>query len=63
MDYTTANIRNLAIAGHGQTGKTTFFERLLYAAGVVSQPESVESGKTVSDSSPDEVQRHISGIL
>ncbi|MDR3312395.1 MAG: elongation factor G [Spirochaetaceae bacterium] len=60
MDFSTTHIRNIAIAGHGQTGKTTLFERLLAVAGVIGEAQTVESGKTVSDASPDEVQRHIS---
>jgi elongation factor G len=60
MSYSTDNIKNVSIAGHGQTGKTTLFERLLYAGGAVSRAETVESGKTVSDYSAEEIERKIS---
>ena len=60
MDYPTSNIKNIALAGHGQTGKTTLFERLLFIGGAIPQAEAVESGKTVSDSTPEEIQRKIS---
>ncbi|MDR2499729.1 MAG: elongation factor G [Treponema sp.] len=60
MSYATGSIKNICVAGHGGTGKTTLFERLLFAGGAIPKAETVESGKTTGDSSPEEIERKIS---
>jgi elongation factor G len=60
MAYNTEQIRNIAVAGHGSTGKTSFVEQLLVAGKAISAPATVESGKTVSDYTPEEIENGIS---
>jgi elongation factor G len=47
--FTTADIRTLALVGHGASGKTTLAEALLAKAGAIAAPGSVDRGSTVSD--------------
>ena len=60
MALSTKDIRNVAIAGHNGTGKTSLFEQFLYYSNVISRPETVESGKTTSDYTEEEISRKIS---
>jgi len=60
VSNSTDKVRNIVIAGHGQTGKTTLFEHILFTGGVIPRAETLESGKTTSDSSPEEIERKIS---
>ena len=53
-------IRNIAVCGHGGTGKTTLVEQMLFRAGVISKAESIDSGKTVSDYLDDEIEHKFS---
>lgn len=47
--YTTADIRNIAIAGHHGAGKTSLVEALLAKVGAIKTCGEVEKGNTVCD--------------
>jgi elongation factor G len=47
--YTTSDIRNVLIAGHGGSGKTTLVDAMLFASGVVNRRASVADGNSFSD--------------
>src|SRR5204863_9655762 len=47
--YTTADIRNVLIAGHGGSGKTTLIDALLFASNTVTRKGSVVDGSSFSD--------------
>ena len=55
--YNTSNIRNIALLGHGGTGKTTFLESCLKETGVISRMGKVEDGNTVSDFDKMEIEK------
>ncbi len=60
MGVGTQSIRNVAVAGHGSTGKTSLVERILAAGGVIPKAETVENGKTVCDFTDEEIARTLS---
>jgi len=60
MGYRTDAIRNIAVCGHGGTGKTSLVEQILSNAGIIDKAEHVESGRTVSDYTEEEIEKQMS---
>jgi elongation factor G len=60
MGFPSDAIRNIAVTGHGATGKTSLVEQLLAFGGSIPKAEPVESGRTVSDFTEEEAARRSS---
>jgi elongation factor G len=59
-EYGTDSIRNIAFIGHNGSGKTTLSEILLFTAHEINRVGSIVEGNTVSDYTPNEVEKQIS---
>lgn len=57
--YTTENLRNLAIIGHGDAGKTQLVSSLLYVSGATPRLGKVDDGTTTTDHDEDSIDRKI----
>lgn len=58
--FSTENIRNVAVIGHGDAGKTQLVSSLLYVAGATPRWGKVDDGTTVTDFDEDSIARKIS---
>ena len=59
-EYSTQNIRNIALASHSGSGKTMLAEALLYFTGKLTRLGDINAGTTVSDFQDEEKRRGIS---
>ena len=56
----TKNIRNICLMGHGNSGKTSLAESMLFTTGALDRQGKVSDGNTVCDYDPEEIKRQIS---
>ena len=59
-EYSTQNIRNIALASHSGSGKTMLAESLLYFSGSITRLGEINAGTTASDFQDEEQRRGIS---
>jgi elongation factor G len=58
--YSAENIRNITLAGHAGSGKTSLAEALLFKAGASDRLGKILDGNTVCDYDPEEIKRKAS---
>jgi len=54
--YQVGDIRNIALCGHGASGKTTLVDRMLTHTGTISRPASVDDKNSICDFDEEEKQ-------
>lgn len=59
MSYETKNIRNICFIGHGNSGKTSLAESMLFTTGAIDRQGKVTDGNTVCDYDAEEIKRQI----
>jgi len=59
-EIASENLRNVAVVGHGQSGKTSLVAAMLYGGRMVNRLGRVDQGNTVTDFDEEEIARKIS---
>src|SRR3970040_136501 len=58
--YKTGETRNVAVVGHGASGKTSLVDALAFVAGTSKRHGSVKDGTALTDYTADEIERKYS---
>ena len=58
--HKTGEIRNVAVVGHGASGKTSLVDALAFVAGTSKRHGSVKDGTALTDYTPDEIEHKYS---
>ncbi|HVZ76599.1 MAG TPA: elongation factor G [Gemmatimonadaceae bacterium] len=59
-EYRGPEIRNIAVVGHGASGKTSLVDALAFVSGSSKRHGSVKDGTALTDTTPEEVERKYS---
>ena len=56
-EYRGSEIRNIAVVGHGASGKTSLVDALAFVSGSSKRHGTIGDGTTLTDSAPEEIER------
>ena len=56
-EYKGSEIRNIAVVGHGASGKTSLVDALAFVSGSSKRHGSVKDGTALTDTAPEEIER------
>src|SRR5689334_25030845 len=56
-EYRSADIRNVAVVGHGASGKTSLVDALAFVSGTSKRHGSVKDGTSLTDTTEEEIHR------
>src|SRR3982750_1559233 len=59
-EYRGSEIRNIAVVGHGASGKTSLVDALAFVSGSSRRHGTIAEGSTLTDSAPEEIERGFS---
>lgn len=60
--FNAKKIKNIALVGHGGSGKTSVAESMIYLAGSTDRLGKINDGNTVCDFDPEEIRRKVSVV-